>query len=65
MPGELDGIGLAEKAHVRYPALKILLMSGYSNETSTNLGDIPWPLLVKPFTQEVLFAALAQAIQGP
>jgi CheY-like chemotaxis protein len=65
MPGELDGIGLAEEAHVRYPALKILLMSGYSNETSTNRGDIPWPLLVKPFTQEVLFAALAQAIQAP
>jgi DNA-binding NtrC family response regulator len=51
MPGQFDGISLAEKAGVMYPAMKILLMSGYSKETATNRADVPWPLLVKPFNK--------------
>lgn len=64
MPGQLDGIGLAEKASGLYPALQILLMSGYSRETAANCSDIPWPLLVKPFRKEDLDAAL-QKEQDP
>lgn len=60
MPGQLDGISLAEKAGVMHPAMKILLMSGYSRETATNRADVPWPLLVKPFSKEVLETALGQ-----
>ena len=58
MPGESDGLGLAEKASVLYPKMKILLMSGFSRETATNRGDVPWPLLVKPFHRDTLIAAL-------
>jgi PAS domain S-box-containing protein len=61
MPGQLDGIGLAEKASVMHPAMKVLLMSGYSKETATNRADIPWPLLVKPFRKEDFDAALEKA----
>jgi PAS domain S-box-containing protein len=66
MPGKLDGIGLAEKAAVMYPAMKILLMSGYSRETATNRADIPWRLLVKPFGKEDFGAALEKtnAVSG-
>lgn len=59
MPGSMDGIGLAEVARALHPAMKILLMSGYSRETATNLADVPWPLLVKPFQREDFDAALA------
>jgi CheY-like chemotaxis protein len=58
MPGQLDGIGLAEKAAVMYPAMKILLMSGYSRETATHRADVAWRLLVKPFSKVELGAAL-------
>jgi DNA-binding NtrC family response regulator len=65
MPGRLDGIGLAEEASVLYPAMKILLMSGYSRETATNRANVPWPLLVKPFQKEDLEAALDNTFKTP
>ena len=58
MPGQMDGIGLAEKASVMYPAMKIRLMSGYSKDTATNRTDVPWPLLVKPFSKQDFYAAI-------
>ncbi len=61
MPGSMDGIGLAEKASGLYPAMKILLMSGYSKETATNRADVPWPLLVKPFGKDDFYAAIEHA----
>jgi PAS domain S-box-containing protein len=61
MPGQLDGIGFAEKASAMHPGMKILLMSGYSRETATNRADVPWPLLVKPFRREDFVAALEKA----
>jgi YesN/AraC family two-component response regulator len=61
MPGQLDGIGLAEKASAMHPGMQILLMSGYSRETATNRADLPWPLLVKPFSKQDLNAALEKA----
>jgi CheY-like chemotaxis protein len=63
MPGRIDGIGLAEEASVLYPAMKILLMSGYSRETATHRANVPWPLLVKPFQKEELEAALDTAFR--
>ena len=61
MPGSMDGIGLAENASGLYPAMKILLMSGYSKETATNRADVPWPLLVKPFGKDDFYEALEVA----
>ena len=51
MPGELDGIQLAHRAQATYPKLRILLMSGYSRATAKSRVDVPWPLLVKPFSK--------------
>jgi CheY-like chemotaxis protein len=61
MPGQMDGIALAEKASALYPTMKILLMSGYSRETATNRAEIPWHLLVKPFRKQDFDAALEKA----
>jgi CheY-like chemotaxis protein len=60
MPGEIDGLGLAEEASERYPAMNILLMSGYSKDTATNRADVQWPLLVKPFSRLEFYAALKE-----
>jgi len=60
MPGAMDGIDLAEKAAALYPAMKVVLMSGYSRETATNRGEVPWPLLVKPFSKEDFDRACAK-----
>jgi nitrogen-specific signal transduction histidine kinase len=65
MPGQMDGIGLATKASVLYPKMKILLMSGYSKETATHRADIPWPLLVKPFRKHDFDAAMEEAFLAP
>ena len=58
MPGQMDGIALAEKASAMYPTMKVHLMSGYSKETATNRSDLPWPLIVKPFRKEDFYEAL-------
>lgn len=58
MPGQLDGIGFAEKAKSMYPAMKIIVMSGYSKEAATDRADWAWPLLVKPFSKTQLLAAI-------
>jgi CheY-like chemotaxis protein/two-component sensor histidine kinase len=64
MPGEQDGIQLAESAQALYPALKILLMSGYSRETATSRTELPWPLLVKPFRKADFDAAMKHSSEG-
>jgi CheY-like chemotaxis protein len=63
MPGEMDGIALAERASVMLPGMKILLMSGYSKATATKRAEIPWDLLVKPFRKAEFEAALALAFE--
>lgn len=52
MPGEEDGIGLARWARQRYPAMRIILMSGYSPEEAPVLLKLPF--LQKPYRQETI-----------
>ncbi|MEI8171298.1 MAG: PAS domain S-box protein [Rhodoferax sp.] len=58
MPGDLDGIGLADVISKRYPEINVLLMSGYSKETATARTDVPWTVLVKPFRKPELQSAI-------
>lgn len=64
MPGQVDGIALAEKASAMYPTMKIHLMSGYSKETASKRSDLLWPLLVKPFRREDFIEALENAFRN-
>lgn len=59
MPG-LDGIALALKAGKDYPAMKILLMSGYPSERQRahNLDALAQRILAKPFTLAEITAAV-------
>ncbi|MEF7612775.1 PAS domain S-box protein [Aquincola sp. MAHUQ-54] len=56
----MRGTALARQAGERWPALKVLLMSGYSTE----MLDMParWPLLRKPYSRDALAQALCDAL---
>jgi two-component system, cell cycle response regulator CpdR len=58
---ELDGIALALKASKDYPAMKILLMTGYAAERQRahNLEALAHRVIMKPFTLEEIQAAVA------
>ncbi|MEM6817251.1 MAG: ATP-binding protein [Pseudomonadota bacterium] len=55
MPGQYDGLMLADWVEANFPTLPILLMSGFSDSER-----IERPVLRKPFTQAELEAALAR-----
>jgi PAS domain S-box-containing protein len=62
MPGALNGIDLAHRVGAEFPAIGVVLASGYTAHRS---GDANVPtgveLLVKPFSREALGAALGKA----
>jgi two-component SAPR family response regulator len=43
--------------------MKILLMSAYSKETASNRAEVPWPLLVKPFSKDDFYAAMERTFR--
>lgn len=56
MPGETDGLALAHWASQRFPKMRILLASGYSERLGQ--GAMPWPLLEKPYRKGDLLRVL-------
>jgi two-component system, cell cycle response regulator CpdR len=63
---ELDGIALALKASKDYPAMKILLMTGYSAERQRahNLEALVHRVIMKPFTLDEICKAVAEVLAG-
>jgi DNA-binding response OmpR family regulator len=61
---ELDGIALALKASKDYPAMKILLMTGYAAERQRahNLEALVHRVMLKPFTLDEIQAAVAELL---
>jgi signal transduction histidine kinase len=66
MPGGIDGIELARIARERWPALKIVLTSGFPEARIDANGDLLGSLqmLNKPYRQEELAAVLRAALDG-
>ena len=66
MPGELDGIGLVERARGMRRGLKFLLASGFTARTAelSAKSEVPLParLLAKPFRKFHLAQAVRQAL---
>jgi signal transduction histidine kinase len=60
MPGGMDGVELASTLRKRFPALPIVLISGYSTAIARARD---FPVLNKPCTPEDLVAALERAIE--
>ena len=63
---EMSGRVLADNAQKLRPELRVLYMSGYTNETIDQHGDLPSGtlLLQKPFSAEVLLRKVHAALQG-
>ncbi len=64
MPGTMNGYELAEKASQLYPALKILLSSGYTETAIARNGQARFnaSLLTKPYTQQELAARIREML---
>ncbi|MBX3478382.1 MAG: PAS domain S-box protein [Brevundimonas sp.] len=55
MPGGMSGVELARRASERYPAMRIVLTSGYAgDDVDETLKDAPWPFLAKPYSADQL-----------
>ena len=63
MPGSMDGVELAKWVSDHYPALPILLVSGYFSEPE-RLSGVPVKVLKKPYSLELLQATLLTQLQG-
>jgi CheY-like chemotaxis protein len=62
MPGGMNGCQLAETVLARRPQLRVLLMSGYSEDNCPAASNQQLPILAKPFGRVELGRAL-QATQ--
>jgi PAS domain S-box-containing protein len=61
LPGDLDGLGLAEAISKRHPRLPVLLTSGYA-KALTGRHDLP--ILRKPYQISALAEAIRSTIEG-
>ena len=61
MPGEINGLQLADIVRVRYPEIAIVLASGYSEAEAEWSGEVVAELLGKPYRLDDLAAALERA----
>ena len=62
MPGELDGLGLAEYLRKRYPDIQVVLMTGYTNQLQEAAAR-RFTVLAKPCPPDVLINAMRDAIR--
>ncbi len=62
MPGELDGLGLAEYLRRRYPEIQVVLMTGYTNQLQEAAAR-RFIVLAKPCSPDVLMNAMREAIR--
>jgi DNA-binding NtrC family response regulator len=61
MPGEIDGLGLAEICRKRFPDVPVLRTSGFSD--AAQAADGRFDILRKPFELSALEHAIEQAME--
>lgn len=59
MPGEMDGVALAQHIRQAWPAQRLLLMTGYAEQLE-NIRRLGFHVLPKPCTPQMLYAAIAR-----
>jgi PAS domain S-box-containing protein len=59
MPGDLDGLDLARRIQAKWPALPVLLATGYS-DAANRATEEGFTLLTKPYPPDVLLAAIRE-----
>ena len=60
MPGTLDGLALATYARDNFPQLKIILMTGYTEQLET-ISRLGFQVLPKPCSADILAEAISKA----
>ena len=65
MPGGMSGLDLARRGRERYPALRVVLTTGYApelvDETGENIGML---ILLKPYRKAELATVLHEALHS-
>ncbi len=64
MPGAKSGVDLAHEAIALRPGLPVILSSGYTAEAMNSADGVPWPLLRKPYSADVLAAAIRTTMEN-
>jgi PAS domain S-box-containing protein len=64
MPGGIDGRQLGKQIMASHPQMRILLMSGYTEDVNEEAWASNLPLLTKPFSSQDLVRALLATEQG-
>ncbi|WP_448190689.1 response regulator [Azospirillum sp. sgz301742] len=64
MPGSMNGLDLARTVRERFPALPVLLTTGYSNTANTAEAE-GFRLLQKPYRPEILAEAVSELLGEP
>jgi two-component system NtrC family sensor kinase len=62
MPNGMNGIHLAQEVSERFPAIRVLLTTGYSDVAAA--GETRFPILRKPFELSTLERAVRDAMSG-
>ncbi len=67
LPHGMTGVALAQQAAARYPALKVLYTSGYTDKAEIGQGALRdgINLLRKPYAKAVLAQQVRQTLDGP
>ena len=63
MPGDMNGMQLADHVQRRHPGIAVVLASGYSETATEWLGRATAELLSKPYRIDDLAAALGRALE--
>lgn len=64
LPSGMDGYALASQVRMRFPEIRILLMSGYPRDALAGVDNSDFNLLQKPFTRQQLRLAIEAALEG-
>jgi two-component system cell cycle sensor histidine kinase/response regulator CckA len=64
MPGEMDGIDLAQSLRMSYPILPVILISGFADEHSSDHTLEEFTFIQKPFAPRAIAEAAAKATRA-
>jgi len=62
MPGDMDGIDLAFSVRQSFPAVPVILISGYADLDGTKQAAAVFQFIRKPFVSETILAAVRHAV---
>jgi signal transduction histidine kinase/ActR/RegA family two-component response regulator len=59
MPGEIDGLALAQRVRIRFPGLRVILITGYAEQMEA-IARQGFEVIPKPCSAEMLASAIAR-----